>query len=61
MRRNQIPDHQFAKELTSGPVKRVHVPTVSLGVKPGLNLTKALRLADELDSAEIVRELGMGK
>jgi pheromone shutdown protein TraB len=32
-----------------------------LGVRPGVDLTKALRLAAELEDAEVVRELEQGR
>lgn len=32
-----------------------------LGVRPGVNLDKALRLAGELEDAEIIRKLRLGK
>lgn len=35
--------------------------TYDMGVKPGVNLDKALRLAGELEDAEIVRKLRLGK
>ena len=38
------------------------VPTVSLGATAaGINLDKALQLADELEDAEIIRKLRAGK
>jgi hypothetical protein len=32
-----------------------------MGVRPGVNLDKALRLAGEMEDAEIVRKLELGK
>lgn len=32
-----------------------------LGVRPGVDLTKALRLAAELEDAEVIRELERGR
>lgn len=32
-----------------------------LGVRPGVDLTKALRLAAELEDAEVIRELEQGR
>ncbi|MBL8777696.1 MAG: hypothetical protein JNK12_17270 [Acidimicrobiales bacterium] len=36
-------------------------PTFSLGVRPGVNLDKALSLAAQLEDEEIIRKLEMGK
>lgn len=42
--------------------RRYRVHAVSLGgVMPGIDLTKALRLADALEDDEIARKLGMRK
>ena len=35
--------------------------TYDMGLKPGVNLDKALQLAGELEDAEIVRKLRLGK
>ncbi len=40
---------------------RYRMPTASLGVRPGINLDKALTLAGELEDAEILRKLELGK
>jgi len=37
------------------------VPSRSLGLRPGVNLDKALQLAGELEDAEIRRKLALGK
>ncbi|MGI8661159.1 MAG: antitoxin [Thermoleophilaceae bacterium] len=49
--------------LTSpqGERERFRTRTYDMGVKPGVNLDKALRLAGELEDAEIVRKLRLGK
>jgi hypothetical protein len=36
-------------------------PPHRMGAKPGVNLDKALRLAGELEDAEIIRKLQLGK
>lgn len=36
-------------------------PAKSLGARPGVNLDKALQLAGEMEDAEIVRKLRLGK
>jgi hypothetical protein len=41
--------------------RRYRMPTGKLGVRPGINLDKALRLADELEDEEIIRKLEQGK
>ena len=48
----------------SGPAsapRRYRMPTGELGVRPGVNLEKALRLAGELEDEEIIRKLELGK
>lgn len=45
---------------TSGR-KRYRMQTAPLGLQPGVNLDKALRLAGELEDEEIVRKLELGK
>lgn len=37
------------------------VRTRSMGVRPGINLDKALQLAGELEDAEIIRKMRLGK
>ena len=37
------------------------MPSRSLGLRPGVNLDKALQLAGELEDAEIRRKLALGK
>jgi hypothetical protein len=41
--------------------RRYRMPTGKLGVRPGVNLDKALNLADELEDEEILRKLEQGK
>ena len=42
--------------------RRVEIPSASLGrVKPGIDLDRALRLAGDLEDAEIARELELRK
>jgi hypothetical protein len=36
-------------------------PPQNLGVKPGVNLVKALRLAGEMEDAETIRKMRLGK
>jgi hypothetical protein len=43
------------------PAKRYRMPTAPLGVRPGVNLDKALALAGEMEDAEILRKLELGK
>jgi hypothetical protein len=43
------------------PARRYRMPTASLGVRPGINLDKALALAGEMEDAEILRKLELGK
>jgi hypothetical protein len=46
----------------SAPAARpFRMPTGSLGVRPGVNLDKALQLAGEMEDAEIVRKLELRK
>lgn len=48
----------------SGPVpaaRRYQMPTYDMRVRKGVNLDKASRLADELEDAEIIRKLELGK
>jgi hypothetical protein len=49
--------------LTSGsrPSKRFRVHSAPLGVRPGVNLDKALTLAGEMEDAEILRKLELRK
>jgi hypothetical protein len=37
------------------------MPTAPLGVRPGVDLDKALTLAGEMEDAEILRKLELGK
>jgi hypothetical protein len=41
--------------------RRYRMPTGKLGVRPGINVDKALRLAAELEDEEIIRKLELGK
>jgi hypothetical protein len=41
--------------------RRYRMPTGKLGVRPGVNVDKALRLAGELEDEEIIRKLELGK
>ena len=49
--------------LTTGPQpsKRFRVHPRPLGVRPGINLDKALTLAGEMEDAEILRKLELRK
>jgi len=49
--------------LAGGPptARRYRMPTAPLGVRKGVNLDHALRLAGEMEDAEIVRKLELGK
>lgn len=38
-----------------------HTPSRSLGLRPGLDLDKALHLADEIEDTEIMRKLELRK
>lgn len=46
-----------------GPVERTpfRQPTASLGLRPGIDLDRAGRLADEMEDAERVRKLQLRK
>jgi hypothetical protein len=41
--------------------RRYRVPTRDLGVKPGIDLDQALRLAGEMEDAETLRKLALRK
>jgi hypothetical protein len=49
--------------LTAGPhpSKRFRVHSRPMGVRPGINLDKALTLAGEMEDAEILRKLKLRK
>jgi pheromone shutdown protein TraB len=49
--------------LTGGAAtaKRYRMKPRKLGVRPGVDLTKALRLAGELEDVEIINELEQGR
>jgi hypothetical protein len=46
---------------TPGTPKRYRVPARPLGLREGVDLDKAMRLAGELEDAEIVRKLELRK
>jgi hypothetical protein len=41
--------------------RRYRMPTAPMGLQPGVNIDKALRLAGELEDEEIIRKLELGK
>jgi hypothetical protein len=41
--------------------KRYRMPTAPMGLQPGVDIDKALRLAGELEDDEIIRKLELGK
>jgi hypothetical protein len=43
------------------PTKRFRVKSSPMGVRPGINLDKALRLAGELEDEEILRKMALRK
>jgi hypothetical protein len=43
------------------PTKRFRVQSRPMGVRPGINLDKALRLAGELEDEEILRKMALRK
>jgi hypothetical protein len=45
----------------SRPSKRFRVRARPMGVRPGINLDKALTLAGEMEDTEILRKLELGK
>ena len=45
----------------SSEPKRYRMPTAPMGLRPGINIDKALRLAGELEDEEIIRKLELGK
>ena len=47
--------------VAEGSSRAYRVPTQPLGLRPGVNLDKALQLAAELEDAEIVRKLELRK
>lgn len=46
---------------SSKPSVRYRVPARPMGLRPEVDLTKALQLAGELEDAETVRKLRLGK
>lgn len=56
--------NQALRAGLSGPTatgRPVRFPTYAMGQHPGVDLTKALRLAAELEDEEIARKLAIGK
>lgn len=49
----------FERSKEKAPPYRVRAQ--DLGVRPGVNLDKALQLAGELEDAEIIRKMRLGK
>lgn len=47
--------------VVAGSSRPYRVPTRPLGLRPGVNLDKALQIAAELEDAEIVRKLELRK
>jgi hypothetical protein len=47
--------------MDSRPSKRFRVHARPMGVRPGINLDKALTLAGEMEDAEILRKLELRK
>jgi hypothetical protein len=45
----------------TGPARPYRVPARAAGLKPGLDLTKALEIAAELEDEEIARKLQLRK
>jgi len=43
------------------PAKPFRTKTFNMGVKPGVNLSKALQLAGELEDEEIIRKMELRK
>lgn len=43
------------------PTEPYRVPARPLGIRPGIDLTKAHQLAGELEDAEIMRKIRLGK
>jgi hypothetical protein len=41
--------------------RRYRMPTAPLGARPGVDLSKALVLAGEMEDAELLRKLELGK
>jgi hypothetical protein len=44
-----------------GGAKPYTTPTFDMGVRPGVDLTKALQLAGELEDEEIIRKMRLGR
>lgn len=44
-----------------GGARRYRVPARPMALRPGIDLTKALHVAEELENAEIVRKLELRK
>jgi len=52
---------RMGTRAASAPAVAYRVPTRPLGLRPGVDLDKALRLADELEDSEIARKLELRK
>lgn len=52
---------RLGTRASAGSSRAYRVPTRALGLRPGVNLDKALRLAGELEDAEIARKLELRK
>jgi hypothetical protein len=52
---------RLGTRAAEGSSRPYRVPTHSLGLRPGVELDKALRLAGELEDAELVRKLELRK
>lgn len=52
-------DTAVRNELAADPAKRIpfHVESRPMGLRPGIDLTKALQLAGDLEDEEILRKL----
>ncbi len=46
---------------SGGSVRPYRVPTRAMGLREGIDLDKAMRLAEELEDAELVRKLELRK
>jgi hypothetical protein len=59
----EVLNSSLRRGLQSGPAesKPYRVPTRRLGVRPGVDLDRALGLAAELEDAEIARRLALRK
>lgn len=48
-------------QTAPGRTRRYKLPTRPMGLRPGIDLDRALRLADELEDAETLRKLELRK